>query len=243
MADRSLPRYFWCVSANGEVSYSFPPISVFVFVLWQERLRIAVDRSGKKHSAIARDAGVAPATLSRILNGKMTPAFDTIVRIARAINENVGWLLNERGFSLSADEQKQLRKVVRFLDDSLLGTSGSRRERPEPNADPAGNVEVPRAYSVRGARLAYEASGESMIGAGIADRDLLFVKPTRSTREATGRVVVCRVDGATYVKWLDVRGGRLRLLSRNERYPPIEVDAGSDFELIGVVVGRTGPLA
>ena len=80
-----------------------------------------------------------------------------------------------------------------------------------------------------------------MIGAGIAERDLLFVKPLRSTREATGRVIVCRIDGAEYVKVLDVRGGRIRLLSRNDRYPPIEVSDGSQaFELVGVVVGRTG---
>ena len=69
------------------------------------------------------------------------------------------------------------------------------------------------------------------------------MKPLRSTREAAGRVVVCRIDGAEYVKVLDLRGGRTRLLSRNDRYPPIEVSDGSQrFELVGVVVGRTGAL-
>ncbi|HEV7239570.1 MAG TPA: S24 family peptidase [Thermoanaerobaculia bacterium] len=209
---------------------------------WRERLRAAVKRSGKKHSVVARDASIAPETLSRILNASHAqPAFDTIVRIARAVNENVGWILDERGFSLSSDEQKQLHKVVRFLDDAL--SSGHRRERQEPNAVAAGapGVEIPRVYENRGARLVYEAAGDSMIGAGIADRDLLFVKPLRSTREAAGRVVVCRVDGTEYVKQLDIRGGRIRLLSRNERYPPIELTEGSQrFELVGVVVGRTG---
>lgn len=223
----------------------FPPLPVLVLVKpvdWRERLRIAIEKSGKKQSAIARDAGVAPETLSRILNSRIGPTFETVVRITRAVDENVGWLLDERGFSLSTEEQKQLRKVVRFLDDTLLGSTAPRRERPEPNADAAGGVEVPRAYSVRGARLAFEASGDSMIGAGIADRDLLFVKPTRSTREATGRIVVCRIDGSAYAKVLDVRAGRIRLLSRNDRYPAIDVDASSQFELIGIVVGRTGAI-
>lgn len=207
---------------------------------WRARLRLAIERSGKKQSAIATEAGISPETLSRILNSRVRPTFDTVVRISRAVNENVGWLLDERGFSLSADEQKQLRKVVRFLDDTLLSATAPRRERPEPNADPAGGVDVPRPYAMRGARLTYEVSGDAMIGAGIADRDLLFVKPTRSTREAAERVVVCRLEGATYVRVLDLRGGRMRLLSRNERYPPIDVDAAAQFELIGVVVGRTG---
>jgi len=211
-------------------------------VNWRKRLRAAVDRSGKKHSAIASEAGVDPTTLSRILNAHMRPTFDTVVSIAHAASETVGWLLDERGFSLSAEEQRQLRKVVRFLDETLLGSSASRRDHPEPNAVSATSVDIPRTYAVRGARLAFEASGDSMIGAGIADRDLLFVKPTRSMREAGGRVVVCRVDGAEYAKVLDARGGRIRLLSRNERYPPIEIAENDRLELIGIVVGRSGAL-
>ena len=230
----------------GRVLCSFPPPPLLILVVevnWRERLRAAIDRSGKKHSAIARDAGIAPATLSRILtSAHLHPTFDAVVKIAHAVNENVGWLLDERGFALSADEQKQLRKVVRFLDDTLSGSATHRRDRPEPNAAPAGSIDIPRAFAVRGARLAYEAAGDSMIGAGIADRDLLFVKPTRSAREAAGRVVVCRVDAAEYVRVFDVRGGRTRLLSRNERYPPLELSEGR-FELIGIVVGRTGALA
>jgi SOS-response transcriptional repressor LexA len=234
------------VEVNRSPQFFFPPPPLLILVRegnWRERLRTAVERSGKKQSVIARDAGVAPETLSRILTAaNHRPTFDTIVRIMRAMNENVGWLLDERGFALSSDEQKQLRKVVRFLDDMLTGTSAQRRERLEPNAVAAGADEIPHAFKFRGARLAYEAAGDSMIGAGIADRDLLFVKPMRSTREASGKIVVCRIDGAEYVKLLDVRAGTLRLLSRNERYPPIDVPDGSRFELIGIVVGRSGAL-
>ena len=220
-----------------------PVLRLSLAVDWRERLRAAVKRSGKRHSAVAREAGIAPETLSRILNAtNAQPAFDTIVRITRAVNENVGWILDERGFPLSTEEQTQLHKVVRFLDDTL--SAAHRRERQEPNAIPAGapGVEIPRAFASRGAKLVYEAAGDSMIGAGIAERDVLYVKPVRSTREAAGRVVICRVDGSEYVRALDVRGGRIRLLSRNDHYPPIEVsdDGSQRFELVGVVVGRTG---
>lgn len=222
----------------------FPPIPVFRIVSeqnWRERLREAVSRSGRKHSAIAHDAGVAPETLSRILNGAhQNPAFATIVRIAHAVEENVGWLANERGFVLSTDEQKQLQKAVSILSDALR--SSKRRERQAPNtAAVAQPGEIPRPYVNRGARLVYEATDDSMIGAGIAEHDLLFVKPLRSTREATGRVVICRISGEDYVKVLDVRGGHIRLMSRNDQYPPIELSETSQrFELVGVVVGRTG---
>lgn len=217
-----------------------PVLHLGMYANWRERLRAAVERSGKKHSVISMEAGVDPATLSRILNGHMRPSFELIARIAHAVNENVGWLLDERGFSLSAEEQKQVRKVARFLEDAAAGRMTD-RERLQPNAVASGDTDIPRAFTTRGARLVYEAVGDSMSGAAVLDRDLLYVKPTRSTREAAGRVVVCRLDGAEYAKVLDVRGGRMALLSRNDRYPPIDVNEDR-FELIGIVVGRMGAI-
>lgn len=233
------------LNASFQCFFPPPPVLLIVFpVNWRARLRDAIERSGKKHSAVARDAGVAPETLSRILNdAHPRPSFDLVVRIAHAVNENVGWLVDERGFSLSFDEQRQLRKVVRFLDDALVGPTVHRRDRPEPNAQPTGATDIPRVYTTQGARLAYEIAGDAMVGAGILDRDVLFVKPTRNAREATGQVVVCRIDDEQYVRHLDMRGGRVRLLSRNSRFPPIDIAEDSTrFELIGIVVGRTGAL-
>lgn len=231
--------------AEARLRSFFPPVPVLRLVVpvnWRERLRSAIKKSGKKHSAIAAEAGVDPTTLSRILNARMQPTFETVVRIAHTVNETVGWLLDERGFSLSADEEKQLRRVLRFLNDALLRPVTSRRERPEPNALPVAAADIPRSFSIRGARLEYEAAGDSMIGAGIADRDVLFVKPTHSIREASGRVVVCRLDGTEYVRLLEVQGARIRLLSRNDQHPAIEIIESNDFELIGIVVGRSGAL-
>lgn len=224
----------------------FPPVGLWhrgMSETWRDRLRAAIARSGKKHSAIAHAAGVAPETLSRILNAAhQQPSVETVVRIAHAVDENIGWLFDEPGFTLSADEQRELHKVARFIQDAVLPTVARPRDRLQPNAVPSGSTEIPRTFASRGARLVYEALGDSMSGAAILDRDLLYVKPTRSTREAAGRVVVCRVDGAEYVKVLDLRGGRMSLLSRNDRYPPINV-AEERFELIGIVLGRTGAVA
>lgn len=229
MNAQRLPRY-WFPSP--------PVLHLVMYANWRERLRAAVDRSGKKHSVIAMEAGINPATLSRILNGRIRPALETIGRIAHAVNESPGWLLDEEGCFFSAEEQKQMRKVARFLEDAAMRRM-THRERLQPNAALSSRSEIPRDYTARGARLVYEAVGDSMSGAGIFDRDLLYVKPTRSTREVSGRIVVCRYEGAEYVKVLDLRGGRVALLSRNDRYPPMDVREDR-FELVGLVVGRTG---
>ena len=82
---------------------------------WRTRLRDAVNRSGRKHSAIAFDAGVDRATMSRILNGHLQPRFEVVVRIAHALGESVGSLLQERGYAFSAFEIDRLQEAASII--------------------------------------------------------------------------------------------------------------------------------
>ena len=84
---------------------------------WRARLRRAINRSGRKHSAVAWDAGIAPRTLSLILNGRMLPNFEIVVRITHAVGETVGWLLGEYGYSLSEQERGRLRAAAATIID------------------------------------------------------------------------------------------------------------------------------
>lgn len=89
---------------------------------WRDRLRDAINRSGKKHSVIAWEAGVTRATLSRILTGVHgNPRVDTIVRIAHAVGENVGWIFGEPGFVLSGEQRAKVRTVAGILMDMTGG--------------------------------------------------------------------------------------------------------------------------
>lgn len=103
--------------------------------------------------------------------------------------------------------------------------------------------EIPTYYAQKGAKYVFKAEGDSMRDVGITDRDLLFVRPETDPRAAHGQVVVCRVGGFEYVKQLEFRRGRIRLLSANERYHPRVIEEADEFELIGVVVGRSGDVA
>ncbi len=91
-------------------------------VNWRDRLRDAVNRSGKKHSVIAYEAHVTRATLSRVLTGKHgNPGVDTIVRIAHAVGESVGWIVGEQGFELSGEQRARVRTVAGILMDMTGG--------------------------------------------------------------------------------------------------------------------------
>lgn len=89
---------------------------------WRDRLREAVTHSGRKRYLIAEDAGITATTLSRILTGAhVQPRFETILRIAHAIDENVGWICGEQGFGLSSDERAQIQAAAVTLINLTRG--------------------------------------------------------------------------------------------------------------------------
>jgi len=179
-------------------------------VSWRNRLRAAVDASGRTQNAIAASAGVSPETLSRVLSGvHAQPAFETVVRIAHAVGESVGTLLDEPAFFLDGEQRAEIRRVVNYLN-SAIRMSPAIDVLSAPTAVLKRTVDVPQPYYARGARLVYQAIGDSMVEVGILDGDLLFVLPTRALREAAKHIIVCRVAGVTLVKQLELRAGRIR---------------------------------
>ncbi|MCW4455388.1 transcriptional repressor LexA [Flavobacterium sp. MXW15] len=77
--------------------------------------------------------------------------------------------------------------------------------------------------------------GDSMIGDGILEGDLVGVRRTPEARD--GQTVVARLDGELTIKRLSHSADALRLLSRNPAYAPIEVQPGQDFAIEGVFCG------
>jgi transcriptional regulator with XRE-family HTH domain len=114
---------------------------------YAERLTAVVNASGRKHSAIAADAGIAPETLSRILGGKSPePGFATVVAILHASGETVGAFLGERGFSLTAAQLKTVAESLTVLQSALLNAApGPVDARGKPNASLVGHVTKRRA--------------------------------------------------------------------------------------------------
>ncbi len=76
------------------------------------------------------------------------------------------------------------------------------------------------------------ASGESMLGAGIHNHDILVVD--RSIRASHGHIVVAALNGEFTVKVLQT-SPRLFLEPRNDAYSNIEISDTDDFEIFGVV--------
>jgi repressor LexA len=97
-----------------------------------------------------------------------------------------------------------------------------------------GDVTVPAAWTRgRAPAFAVRVDGESMVGAGILDGDIVVARATADVRD--GQIVVARIGDVVTVKRLRLRGRRSLLVPENAAFAPIEVT--DDTSVDGVVVG------
>ncbi len=78
-----------------------------------------------------------------------------------------------------------------------------------------------------------QATGDSMIGAGIQEGVLLVVDRALEARH--NDIVIAVVDGELTVKRLEKRRGKIRLIAENPAYEPIEFKDGQELVVWGVV--------
>ncbi|MDG5490484.1 LexA family transcriptional regulator [Psychroserpens sp. SPM9] len=76
-------------------------------------------------------------------------------------------------------------------------------------------------------------SGQSMIGAGLEDNDLLVID--RSLEPSNNKIAVCFLDGEFTVKRLRVSDGEVWLQPENPNYPIINITADNNFLIWGIV--------
>ena len=76
-------------------------------------------------------------------------------------------------------------------------------------------------------------SGQSMIGAGLDDNDLLVID--RSLNPENNKIAVCFLDGEFTVKRLKVSNGEVWLQPENPDYPIIKITEENNFIIWGIV--------
>ncbi|MFY0602303.1 MAG: translesion error-prone DNA polymerase V autoproteolytic subunit [Flavobacteriaceae bacterium] len=78
-----------------------------------------------------------------------------------------------------------------------------------------------------------KVSGQSMIGAGLDDNDLLVID--RSLEPENNKIAVCFLDGEFTVKRLRVEKNEVWLQPENPNYPIIKITEENDFIIWGIV--------
>ena len=84
--------------------------------------------------------------------------------------------------------------------------------------------------------------GDSMIDAGINDGDIAVIDKAREAHN--GSIVVAYINNEFTIKYLDTthkEEGYIELRPANDKYKPIRINEGDDFEVWGVVVYTIKP--
>ena len=76
-------------------------------------------------------------------------------------------------------------------------------------------------------------SGDSMVDAGIFDKDILIVD--RSLNARHGHIVIAALNGELTVKRLVIKGDSAILAPENKKYKPITIESLDDLKIWGVV--------
>tara|TARA_B100000925_G_scaffold281718_1_gene253786 strand:+ start:474 stop:905 length:432 start_codon:yes stop_codon:yes gene_type:complete len=85
----------------------------------------------------------------------------------------------------------------------------------------------------RDATFYARVSGESMVGAGLDDGDLLIIDRSKSVEN--GKIVICLIDGEFTVKRIKKEKDRLYLIPENKKYKKIELKEGNELIIWGIV--------
>ena len=78
-----------------------------------------------------------------------------------------------------------------------------------------------------------KVSGDSMIGAGLNDGDLIVID--RSLNPEHNKIAVCFIDGDFTVKRIIKKGRSLYLSPENKNYKAIRIDEENDLIIWGIV--------
>lgn len=138
----------------------------------------------------------------------------------------------------------RLSGALRFVQSCELQTyfplpfygSGVKAGFPSPAEDYAESALDLNQYLIQrpAATFFVRASGSSMIGAGIFDKDLLIVD--RSVEPASGKIVIAAVNGELTVKRFQKTSNGGLLLAANPDYPPMRLSDSDHVHIWGVVV-------
>jgi repressor LexA len=99
-----------------------------------------------------------------------------------------------------------------------------------------GEIALDLTFAPKGESFSLTVTGDSMIGAGILDGDVVVVLKQQEARK--GDIVVAVLDGEATVKRYYPEDGAIRLQPENPDFDPIMVPkTGADFRIAGKVVG------
>jgi repressor LexA len=191
----------------------------------------------------------------------LTPKQKKILDFIRAYNDRAGYAPSQKeiaaafGFSSLGTVQNYLvrlerqgflvkdwnaRRGMRVLSPAIKGVElplagAVAAGKPIEAIESPGMIEVPSSMVGRGENYVLRVQGDSMIGDGILDGDLVVVR--KQATADSGRTVVALIHGEATVKRFYRKGEHIELHPANPALQPIRIENEEDFHIDGIVIG------
>lgn len=200
-----------------------------------ERIRIAIDESGKSMSAIAREIGVSPQAVRAYKEGISSPTMDRLDDLAKATGKTPEWLY--LGIGQKENNQTGIISVPLLSVNASAGTGYLNF-----SEQVVRRVDFYEEWLKQNVRYSNEsnldlisASGDSMEPT-INSGDILLVD--HGINEVLyDSIYVAMVNGELYVKRFQRTPSRtLLMISDNPKYQSFELKPEDDVRIIGRVV-------
>ena len=122
---------------------------------------------------------------------------------------------------------------IHYTEVQLLGVVSAGTGEFQVDGDEQPTIQYPG--RVPGYDYALRVNGDSMYPM-LEDNQVIFVRHSNGSDVHTGQIVIALLNDCAFVKKIDLDEGRIRLISLNPKYKPIEVDEDDDFQIQGTVV-------
>ncbi|OPY74571.1 MAG: LexA repressor [Syntrophorhabdus sp. PtaU1.Bin058] len=172
----------------------------------------------------------------RSFAGGYPPTFREIashfnIRSVRTVSDHIA-ALERKGYVKRDKGKKRSLRIIRGAETPIIGEISAGSPMAPVNIDDY--VRFDRFVTAE--HLFLRVKGNSMVGDGIRNRDIVVVKPQKVVRN--GDIVACLVEGEVLVKRFRKRHGEVMLLPANDDVEPLVIreNEGRRVEVIGKVV-------
>ncbi|QIN26353.1 helix-turn-helix domain-containing protein [Staphylococcus chromogenes] len=230
---------------------------------FRDRLKQIMDERNISQSELSRRTKIGRNSISDYLNGKYEAKQDKVYELAKVLNVNEAWLMGfniDKKREIDNDITSIYNKLTPPRQQNVLNYAhGQLEEQNAKNDNVIQMVTLSRIHASaagvvgeelfddiyeeevefeadkvpKGADYCVLVNGDSMEPM-IRDGSCAFIKKTDTVADGTIALVI--VDGAGYIKRVDIYDNVIRLVSLNPKYEDIIVQSHHDMKVCGKVV-------
>ena len=202
-----------------------------------ERMKLTMQEKQITQAELSKRTGIRASSISDYLNNRYEPKQDKIYLIAEALNVDPAWLSGrEIEHKTISPDISSIKNIVP-IEKRMIPVIGTIAAGKPITADEHIETYVPCDIDIH-ADFGLIIHGDSMIGAGIHDGDVVFIKEQPDVDN--GQIAAVRIDDEATLKHVYKIPGGCMLVSENPKYPPMTFTEENcdDIHIIGLAVAK-----